>query len=339
MAITIKDVARECGMSISTVSKVFNSYPDISEETRRQVLEVSRRIGYQPNAIARALKTNRSYNLGVLFVDENVSGLTHPFFAEVLNAFKTEAEAHGYDITFINHKLGANAMTYLEHCRYRNVDGVCLACVDFYAPEVLELVHSSIPNVTIDHLFENRPCVLSDNESGIAALVNYAVAQGHRRIAYVHGQRNSTVTDDRISGFRRAMRENGLPLPEHYLIEGRYLDLRVNRDRVLSLMRLPEPPTCVLLPDDESYLGAMEAARDLDKRIPEDFSVAGYDGMRLTQTMRPRLTTMTQDCDALGREAARRLIQRVERPAAAVNEPEWIQARLTPGETVARLNG
>ena len=98
MAVTIKDVARSCGLSISTVSKVFNGYPDISEATRRQVMEAAREIGYRPNALARALKTNRSYNLGVLFVDENVSGLMHPFFAAVLNAFKAEVESRGYDI-------------------------------------------------------------------------------------------------------------------------------------------------------------------------------------------------------------------------------------------------
>ena len=105
MSVTIKDVARSCGLSISTVSKVFNGYPDISEATRRQVMEAAREIGYRPNALARALKTNRSFNLGVLFVDDNISGLMHPFFAAVLNAFKAEVESRGYDITFINHNL------------------------------------------------------------------------------------------------------------------------------------------------------------------------------------------------------------------------------------------
>ena len=208
MAVTIKDVARNCGLSISTVSKVFNGYPDISEATRRQVTEAAREIGYKPNALARALKTNRSYNLGVLFVDDNVSGLTHPFFAAVLNAFKVEAEHQGYDITFINHNIGTMEMTYLEHCRYRNVDGVCLACVDFYSAEVSELVNSVIPCVTIDHIFDNHPCIISDNLNGIHMLVDHAVVLGHRRIAYIHGQRNSLVTETRIRSFLDAMQAN-----------------------------------------------------------------------------------------------------------------------------------
>ena len=224
MAVTIKDVARSCGLSISTVSKVFNGYPDISEATRRQVTEAAREIGYKPNALARALKTNRSYNLGVLFVDDNISGLTHPFFAAVLNAFKVEAERQGYDITFINHNIGTMEMTYLEHCRYRNVDGVCLACVNFYSKEVAELAASDLPCVTIDHAYEGHPCVVSDNLCGIGMLVDRAVALGHRRIAYIHGQRNSLVTENRIEGFRRAMARHGLEVSEACLRAGRYDD-------------------------------------------------------------------------------------------------------------------
>ena len=103
MAVTIKDVSARCGLSISTVSKAFNNYSDISKGTRELVQRTAREIGYYPNAIARTLKTNRSSNLGVLFADDGENGLTHSFFASVLNAFKSESEKHGYDITFINH--------------------------------------------------------------------------------------------------------------------------------------------------------------------------------------------------------------------------------------------
>lgn len=139
MAVTIKDVSAKCGLSISTVSKAFNNYADISLETRELVQRTAREIGYYPNAIARTLKTNRSYNLGVLFQEKRGTGLTHSFFASVLDAFKSAGEKRGYDITFINHHIGWTGMTYLEHCRYRNVDGVCVVCADFYAPEVIDL--------------------------------------------------------------------------------------------------------------------------------------------------------------------------------------------------------
>ena len=311
MSVTIKDVARACGLSISTVSKVFNNYPDISEGTRRQVMEAAHEIGYRPNALARALKTNRSYNLGVLFVDDNVSGLMHPFFAAVLNAFKAEAERQGYDITFINHNIGSMEMTYLEHCRYRNVDGVCLACVDFYSPEMEELVNGNIPCVAIDHVFERRPSVISDNPNGIRMLVERAARLGHRRIAYVHGQRNSEVTESRIRNFLQAMQAHGLTVPEGYLRQGRYDDGENIRGHISALLDRPDRPTCVLLPDDAAYFGALDVVRARGLRTPEDISLAGYDGIRSAQEVRPRLTTVRQDSAAMGREAARLLIENI----------------------------
>ena len=334
MTVTIKDVARQCGMSISTVSKVFNAYPDISQETRNEVLRVARDMGYQPNALARALKTNRSYNLGVLFVDENISGLTHPFFAAMLNAFKARAEMLSYDITFINHNIGTMSMTYLEHCRYRNVDGVCLACVDFYSSEVAELMNSDIPTTTVDHMFEGRACVFSDNLAGMRMLVDHAVSKGHRRIAYIHGQRNSVVTEKRIAAFRRSMAAHGLEVREDYILEGRYDDVAHTRRLTSQLLQLPERPTCILLPDDASWLGALEAATALGFRVPDDVSFAGYDGIRLTQQLHPKLTTILQDAEAMGQEAALLLIDRIVNPGTEVGEPTLVPVRLIEGETL-----
>ena len=337
MAVTIRDVAEKCGLSISTVSKAFNEYGDISEETKERVRAVARQIGYFPNATARTLKTSRSYNLGVLFADENSSGLTHPFFAAVLNAFKMEAEKNGYDVTFINHRIGSPAMRYLEHCRYRNVDGVCLACVNFYDPEVEELVRSGLPCVTIDFVFDGCPAVLSQNEGGVADLVAYAYRQGHRRIAFIHGQMNSLVTESRVRGFREAMAAFGLPVPEGYLAESLYVDTAAVRRAVKKVLRLPEPPTCVLLPDDQCYLGAMEAAKELGLRIPEDVSFAGFDGIRLTQMLRPPLTTVLQDTDTMGREAARLLIHWVDKRIPDEGGNVTVPTKLITGQTVAQL--
>ena len=261
----------------------------------------------------------------------------HPFFAAVLNAFKAEAERQGYDITFINHNIGTMEMTYLEHCRYRNVDGVCLACVcvDFFSKEVAELASSTIPCVTIDHLFEGCPSIISDNLNGIHLLVDRAAALGHTRIAYIHGQRNSLVTENRIKGFYRAMAYHGLAVPEAYVRQGRYDDAEDIRGHVQALLDLPERPTCILLPDDASYFGALEALREKGLRVPEDISLAGYDGVRSIQVVRPRLTTVRQDSAAMGREAAKRLINRILHPTEPC-DPVLIPSELMEGETLGR---
>ncbi len=337
MAVTIKDVSARCGLSVSTVSKAFNNYSDISAETRELVHRTAREIGYFPNAIARTLKTNRSYNLGVLFNDERQSGLTHAFFASLLDAFKRESERRGYDITFINHHIARTGMTYLEHCRYRNVDGVFIACVDFGIPEVVELGASDIPCVTVDHKFPGRSAVVSDNEQGMRMLTERAIALGHRRIAMAYGD-PAMVTDSRVSGYRRAMEQAGLPIPEGYLVKSLYDLPELSREAVLKLMKREDRPTCIFLPDDHCCLGALQALQELGLRVPEDVSIAGYDGIEMGQRLRPKLTTVRQDTGTMGTEAARLLIGRVESPNFPC-ETIQVPVMLLNGESLSGVPG
>lgn len=332
MAVTIKELSARCGLSVSTVSKALNDYPDVSEETKALVRAAAQELGYHPNAIARGLKLGRSFSLGVLY-EPDAGGFTHSFFSPVLEAFKAEAERRGYDITFVTHDIGRTPMTYLEHCRYRNVDGVCLVCADFYAAEVAELATSDIPCVTIDHAFNNRSCVMSENVQGMQLLVRYAAEQGHRKIAFLHGQRSS-VTENRITGYYRALNELGIAPRQEYLIECHYDSPAAGYQAMNAIARMVDPPTCVLMPDDHTCLGALEAAADLGLRVPEDISIGGYDGISLSQLIRPRLTTIQQDTQSIGTQAARLLIDRIENPRTAISETASIPVKLLPGESI-----
>ena len=146
--VSMKDISETCGVSIATVSKALNGRTDISTSTKERVLEVAKKMGYVPNSSARALKTNRTYNIGVLFADEARSGLTHSYFSPVLDSFRQGVEEKGYDITFLGRHVGKSELSYSEHSKYRGVDGVIVACVDFEAEEVKELLQSGIPVVT-----------------------------------------------------------------------------------------------------------------------------------------------------------------------------------------------
>ena len=130
--VSMKAISLQCDVSIATVSKALNGREDISEETRERICRVAKEMGYLPNSSARALKTNRTYNLGVLFADEANSGLRHSYFSPVLDSFRRGAEDGGYDITFISHHAGKEEMSYYEHSRYRGVDGVVIACAVSY---------------------------------------------------------------------------------------------------------------------------------------------------------------------------------------------------------------
>ena len=189
--VSLKDISARCGVSVATVSKALNGHKDVSKATRERLLKAAKEMGYFPNSQARALKTNRTYNLGVMFLDEAGSGLTHEFFANVLNSFKIQAESSGYDITFINKNMGKQKMSTYEHCKYRNVDGVIIACTDFTSQDVFEVVNGDIPVVTIDHIFDCRSAILSNNEQGMEQLVEYAVSMGHKELAYIQGNKSA----------------------------------------------------------------------------------------------------------------------------------------------------
>lgn len=334
--VALKDIAQRCGVSIATVSKALNGHSDIGQATRERIRKAADEMGYFPNSAARALKTDRTYDLGVLFVDERQSGLAHEYFSAVLDSFKVEAEAHGYDITFINHNIGKRPTTYLNHCKYRNVDGVVIACVNFYDPQVQELVSSTIPVVTIDHTFNNRMAVLSDNVSGTEALVRYVHSKGHERIAFIHGERTS-VTENRVAGFYRACAELGLEIPEEYVRRSAYHDAGRCASLTRELLALPKPPTCILFPDDFSALGGYNTIAEAGLSIPEDISATGYDGIYLSQVVKPQLTTYRQDTEALGRTAAAKLVELIEHPRTTLPEQIVVPGKLIPGSSVGQL--
>lgn len=334
MAVTIKELSKACGLSVSTVSKALNDYPDVSEETREQVRLIAARMGYRPNAIARGLKIGRTFNLGVLYSDDSGSGFTHSYFSPVLESFKAEAERRGYDITFITHRTTPSQMTYLDHCRYRNVDGVCIVCSHFEDPEIVQLISSSLPVVTVDHVFHNHTCVQSENRQGMAELTRHVIAKGHRHIAFVHGA-EATVSSIRLTSFLHEMSAAGLNVPEEYLISIPYHNPPAAREAVSRLLSLPQRPTCILMSDDYAALGGLEAIEAAGLRVPADISVAGYDGVPILQMCQPRLTTVRQDSARIGAEAARQLIHLIERPRTTYPEIIPIACKLLPGETVA----
>lgn len=332
--VSMKDIAQRCGVSVATVSKALNGQPDIGEETRTRIENTAREMGYMTNAAARALKTNRTYNLGVLFVDERRSGLGHEYFSAMLESFKVEAEAHGYDITFINHNVGGKHTSYVQHCLYRGVDGVVIACVDFTDPQVQELVESGIPLVTIDHVFNNRLAVVSDNVNGLEALVRHVYSKGHRKIAFLHGE-NTTVTRNRLTGFYRACEDLGLEIPPEYIKGCVYHDPDRCAQATRELLQLPERPSCIIFPDDFSYIGGLNVLNEAGLRVPEDISAVGYDGIQLAKVL--RLTTYSQNVEQIGKTAAEQLISLIEHPKTTLVDRIMVPGGLLEGTSVKEI--
>lgn len=337
--VSMKDISLACGVSVATVSKALNGHKDIGEETKELIRKTAKEMGYFPNSSARALKTNRSYNLGVLMIDEAHSGLTHDYFVMILESLKVTAERYGYDITFISgSKQRKDKMSYLEHCRYRGLDGVVIACIDYDEEEVIELVHSDIPVVTIDHLFNDRTAIISDNIKGMRDLLTYIYDCGHRKIAYIHGEGKSAVTINRLNSFYIMAAEHGIEVPDEYVRESAYRDTVTTAKLTNELLDLPDPPTCILFSDDFASLGGINAIKARGLKIPEDISVAGYDGIRFMKYIEPRLTTINQDAQEMGRLAAEKIISIIEQPKTTLIEHITVPGNLEKGETIKKIN-
>lgn len=334
--VTITDISKACGVSRATVSKALNGAPDIAPKTAERIREQAKALGYLPNATARALKVGRSYNIGVLFSDTTGGGITHEYFSQILESVKAEAERLGYDITFISKDIGAMSMDYYEHAKYRSCDGVVIASADFQDPAIIRLATSEIPTVTLDYTFDSRTSILSDNVHGVEALVRFVYENGHRKIAFIHGEMTS-VTQKRIASFKKTCAELKIPVSPEFIRPAVYHDPRSSGLATRALLELPEKPTCIFYPDDLSFLGGLSELERHGISVPQDMSVVGYDGIPLSQVLRPKLTTYRQGATEMGTEAARQLIEQIEHPDTWLPQSIMVEGELLPGSTVRNI--
>ena len=307
--ITIKDISNACGLSVATVSRALNNQNEVNPKTAERVREIARQMGYYPNAAARALKTNRSYNIGVLY--ENL--MDHEYFSLVIDKIRHTAETKGYDITFLSNAIGNSQLNYYEHAKYRGLDGIIILQGDFSAAQIRQLALSEFPCVSLDHKYDSCDCVSSDNREGIAQIVRKAYEAGHRRIAFIHGEVGS-VTNARIDGFRKECESLAIDIPAEYIQSGCYHEPDSSRVITKKLMSLPVPPTCILFPDDYASFGGLNELEKIGYRVPEDISIIGYDGIRLAEKLRPHLTTYRQDYEKIGELAVMLLTDAIENP-------------------------
>ena len=332
--VSIKDIAKYCGVSTATVSKALNDQSDISQATKDMVRKAAAELGYVVNTGARALKTNRTFNIGILYAGSE-PGLTHEYFSLILENFKSTGEAKGYDVTFVNNKINGNFAGYLEHCRYRRFDGVAVITADYTDPEIEKLCSSGLPVVTIDYAYGSCASVVADNALGMKTLTEYILKQGHRDIVFIHGE-NTEVTRNRINGFYAAMVAAGVNVEPSMLVESPYHDIESCYVVTRNLLKSREkPPTCIIFPDDYSYIGGYRAVNEAGLNIPDDISAVGYDNIRMSNVF--GLTTFDQDSASIGRLAAEKLLMVIEDPKG-YKEHSVVIGRLMERKTVKPID-
>ena len=326
--VRLKDIADVCGVSVATVSRALNGLTDGSRDRTAFIRQTAHDMGYFPNAAAKTLKTSHSCNLGILYEDR----MNHEYFSSLIDDLRREAEAKGYDLTFLSRKA-QNGNSYYDHARQRNLEGIIVLQADYEDPGIVRLTSGNIPTVIIGHIYEGCDCVLSDNRASIEAIIRHAWNLGHRRIAFIGGEK-STVSRERLAGYYKVCSELGIRVPVAYVREGYFHD-PVNTTRIISeLLEMEEKPSCILCPDDSSCLGALWLLAAHGISVPEDVSLVGYDGLPIGQMMHPCLTTYRQDTARIAEEVLSLMLDAITDPENHLPRQVTVTGTLIEGETL-----
>lgn len=306
---TIRDVAELAGVHPSTVSRVINDDSRISEKTKNKVFLIIKKLGYTPNAIARGLKTKRTYTLGMLIPD-----ITNPFFAEIARGVEDAANANGFNIILCNtdDKLKKERI-YLEILKGKRVDGLILGTAHIKDKSIIELEKKKFPYILLSRNIEglDKNCVIVDDVAGGIMVTEYLIKLGHRRIAHITGPPTVRAANNRLEGYKFALEKHQIEYHEELVKEG---DFRIKGGyQVMKrFLKLAEPPTAIFAANDLLALGAMQAIQREKYHIPEDFCIIGFDDIRLASFVYPPLTTIRQPMLEMGALAVKMLLKIIE---------------------------
>lgn len=314
MAVTIKDVAKQAGVSPATVSRVIADNPRISSKTKVKVREVMESMGYFPNFQARNLVAKKSQTLGVIMENSATLAFQNPFFPEVLRGISTRAHGSQYGLYL---STGATQeeiyREVVEMAQGRRVDGIVLLYSKIGDPVMKYLADSGLPYSVVGRPFTD-PCSVSyvdnDNINNAKETVEYLIGLGHRQIAFVGGAADFVVSLDRLEGYKQALTQHGIPFDEAYLVDQELMGGN-ERDAIRQLMALEIPPTAIVTHDDMVAYEVIGYLEDLEIGVPEDVSIIGFNNHAISRHLKPPLSTVDISIYDLGLHAAELVLEKI----------------------------
>ncbi|GGA38655.1 LacI family DNA-binding transcriptional regulator [Psychrobacillus lasiicapitis] len=308
--LTIKDIAREAGVSITTVSRVLNNKEDgMTQKTREKVLKVMEELNYQPNKLARGLVTKRSNMLGLI-----VPNITNPYFPELCRGAEDEANNRQYSLIICNSDdQSGKEENYIRLLKEQQVDGILLSSKDRLSKTSKnQLQNGKIPYVLFDRGEDGTDYsgVFLDNEKGGYLAGKHLTDLGHFQIACMTGPREIQNSKQRLSGFQRALKEATVDLPASSILVG---DFQMDTAyRVAKKFLRDNTVTAIFASNDLMACGIYQAAHEMGIQIPDQLSIVGFDDIPLVTALIPKLTTVRQNTYEMGRKAIDLLINKIE---------------------------
>lgn len=328
---TIRDVAREAEVSIATVSRVFNGNARVNEETRRRVTAAAARLDYWPNGAARSLTTNRTHALGVLLPD-----LFGEFFSEVIRGIDHAARRERLQTLVSSSHADSDELVAAARSMRGRIDGLIVMAPDTGSVGAIRQITRKFPVVLLNPRFEVEGCgvVAIANLEGAHAVVDHLLGLGHRRIAILKGPPGNVDAEERLRGYRKAIREAGLRPNAALEFQGDFTESS-GYAAATRLLALEPRPTAVFASNDYMAIGLLSALRDAGVEVPRGMAVAGFDDIAISQYLSPPLTTVRVDAYELGERAVRlwttagkSAAARAERPTNGRGGKELLPATL-----------
>jgi LacI family transcriptional regulator len=335
MAVTLKDIARRVGVSVTTVSRALGGYDDVAEETRRRVLQAAREMDYRPHIIAQSLQRRRSNTVG-LIIPTAGPRFSDPYFTEILTGIGNEAAKHEFDLLVSTRAPGAQEKeAYERMVGSRRVDGLLVVRTRCRDERIAYLMESGFPFVAFGRsdLDLDFPYVDVDGTKGLDEATEYLIDLGHRRIAYISAPLDLMFANYRLAGYKRALERNDLPVKEEWIAIGRLTQEDGYREGS-RLLDLEPAPTAIIAANDLMALGVISAAQERGLTVGRDLAVVGFDDTPLAEHSHPSLTTVHQPIYDIGKMICRMLIQLIKN-----GDPGQRQVMLEPTLVIRESSG
>jgi DNA-binding LacI/PurR family transcriptional regulator len=310
---TMRDVARQAGVSIQTVSNVVNGKEDLmTAETRSRVLRIMQELGYHPNSHARGLRSRQTRTIGFLTVDPSARFLADPFHGAIMSGMADVLRENDYYLLVDAIQPGRSGHSFHTLFYERRIDAAVGHLSGLHAQReayVRELEGTSCPFVLIEERAEcaTGASVLADNREGACQAVRYLIEKGHSDIAFLSGATAWPAVEERLAGYRQALAANGLPLRDDRILEAPWSHTDAQAAIGAVLERLPTV-TAILCANDLLAVGAMAAAKSLGRSLPDEMAVLGFDDFEFAAYVDPPLTTVALPGYDMGRRAAELLL-------------------------------
>lgn len=310
---TVKDIASLAGCSIATVSKALNGYSDVSEKTKKKIVDIAERMNYYPDYQQKNLKCRDNDKIALILNDICESDIGSGNAVGFIKGVYGYALSIGYDlVVHITDHFKQESISYYQYCKKQNIVGAIVEGVALDEPYFAELIDSNLPFVLKDivprTVGRNMGVVTTDNYRAAYEAVAYLLKSGHTKIGLMSGRKNAQVSNIREQAYRDALLAEGTEVKDEYIVYGEFKNNKAKKAAIQLLHESPEL-TAVFCLSDMMAVGVMEACKEMDKRVPDDLSIIGFDDIPMSRFL--DLTTVRQDWVAMGHDAGELLVEMI----------------------------